>query len=97
MRELLKICPKIQVFKIFLVLFETGEGEFDQKRCKRGCSNTLGTNWKNYMIKPWENGDFPHLALFSRWSLSNIWHSHLFINYFSEKHNIELSSHKVLF
>ena len=26
MRELLKICPKIQVFKIFLVLFEIGKG-----------------------------------------------------------------------
>ena len=44
MRELIKICPKIQFSLTFLVLFEHGGSALGQKRCGGDCPNFSETN-----------------------------------------------------
>ena len=46
MRELFEICPKIQFFNFFFVLFELEGRKFGDKRCKIVCSYVPGTIWK---------------------------------------------------
>ena len=57
MRELIKNYPKI-VFRTFLVVFKAGGSVLGWKRCREGCPNVSGTNWKNSILKHWENDCF---------------------------------------
>ena len=50
MRELFEMCPEIQFFKLFLVVFEGSE--FGWKTCKMVYSYLSGTTWKNSLLKP---------------------------------------------
>ena len=55
MRELIKICPKIQFFQLSAWL----------EKLKRECTNVSGTNWKSpLLIKPCENDHFSTLFYF---------------------------------
>ena len=63
MRELFEICPEIQFFKLFLVVFEGSE--FGGKTCKMVYSYLSGTTWKIPCLSPEKMTIFLHLALFS--------------------------------
>ena len=54
MRELFEICPKIQFFSTFLVLFEIrgGGGGIWSERCKMKCSDVSWTTWKFPYLSP---------------------------------------------
>ena len=91
MGELIKIYRKIQGFFTFVVLFETW-GCAWLKKVYAGLLNVSGTNWKNFLRKPWENDYFPPLTLFFHLPSQKCGT----LNYFQSA-RIELSACKVLF
>ena len=57
-----------------------------------GYSNVSGTNWNNLLLKPWENGHFPHLTLFF-----HLLHFFSLVTFFLKSKRTELLLQKVLF
>ena len=65
-----------------------------QKRCKIGCSDVLGTTWKNSLFKPWKNDRF--FDCFStRLSQKSGNLTYLKVTFLNST-RIELSLHKVI-
>ena len=58
MRELFKIGAKLQFFELSWCFLRLEGGKCGQERCKGKCSNVLGTNWRNCLLKGLENGHF---------------------------------------
>ena len=99
MRELFEICPKIQLFSTFLVLFEIGgEGEgIWSERCKIKCSDVSGTTWRIPCLSPGKMTTFPSLALFSTCPSQKSGTINYFKITFLNSTRIELSLCEVLF
>ena len=51
----------MNIFGAFIDFFGGG---FGRKMCKIRCSDLSETAWKHFLLEPWKNCDFQHVALF---------------------------------